>query len=183
MYIFLKRNSFIFNYKNHLIYSLPSAVLVLTQACQILYYVYLEKMTLLGLHFIAEFRPCLLIMHNCFFNLSLAFWIARPSRLVLIGNLVPSKITAISLTLANSKARFLEGKHFQLLNLFAISAGHPGAGISPAIEPILFVLREIECTGISKDTLVTLVCSTTSSGLVKVLSKLCRKSHCLSGIV
>ena len=83
-----------------------------------------------------------------------------------IGYLVPSMLTATSFLLANSDAHLLDGQHLQPLNLFTMSVGHPGTGKSPAIEVILSALREIDC--ISKDTLVS---STTSSGLVKTLSK------------
>lgn len=47
-----------------------------------------------------------------------------------------------------------------------MSVGHPGTGKSPAIETVLATLRDIDT--ISKETLVS---TTTSSGLVKTISK------------
>ena len=83
-----------------------------------------------------------------------------------IGYLVPSLLTATSFLLANNAAHFLDGHHIQPLNLFTMVVGHPGTEKSPAIETICSALREIN--RISKDTLIS---STTSSSLVKTLSK------------
>ena len=83
-----------------------------------------------------------------------------------IGYLVPSLMTATSFLLGNTDAHFLNGKHIQPLNLYTMSVGHPGTGKSPAIETVLAALRDIDT--ISKETLVR---ATTSSGLVKTISK------------
>ena len=83
-----------------------------------------------------------------------------------IGYLVPSLMTATSFLLGNTDAHFLNGNHIQPLNLYTMSVGHPGTGKSPAIETVLAALRDIDT--ISKETLVS---ATTSSGLVKTISK------------
>ena len=83
-----------------------------------------------------------------------------------IGYLVPSLMTATSFLLGNTDAHFLNGNHIQPLNLYTMSVGHPGTGKSPAIETVLAALRDIDT--ISKETLVR---ATTSSGLVKTISK------------
>ena len=83
-----------------------------------------------------------------------------------IGYLVPSLMTATSFLLGNTDAHFLNGNHIQPLNLYTMSVGHPGTGKSPAIETVLATLRDIDT--ISKETIVS---TTTSSGLVKTISK------------
>ena len=83
-----------------------------------------------------------------------------------IGYLFPSMMTATAFLLANSEAHFLSGTHIQPLNIYTMSVGHPGTGKSPAIETVLAALREKD--RISKETLVS---ATTSSGLVKTISK------------
>ena len=83
-----------------------------------------------------------------------------------VGYLLPSLMTATSFLLANSDAHFLNGTHLQPLNLYTMSVGHPGTGKSPAIEMVLAALREVDT--ITKETLVS---ATTSSGLVKTISK------------
>ena len=67
-------------------------------------------------------------------------------------------------SLANSD--FLNGTHLQPLNLYTVSVGHPGTGKPPAIETVLAALRDVDT--ITKETLVS---GTTSSGLVKTISK------------
>ena len=83
-----------------------------------------------------------------------------------VGYLLPSLMTATSFLLANSDAHFLNGTHLQPLNLYTMSVGHPGTGKSPAIETVLAALRDVDT--ITKETLVS---ATTSSGLVKTISK------------
>ena len=83
-----------------------------------------------------------------------------------VGYLLPSLMTATSFLLANSDAHFLNGTHLQPLNLYTMSVGHPGTGKSPAIETVLAALRHVDT--ITKETLVS---ATTSSGLVKTISK------------
>ena len=83
-----------------------------------------------------------------------------------VGYLLPSLMTATSFLLANSEAHFLNGTHLQPLNLYTMSVGHPGTGKSPAIETVLAALCEVDT--ITKETLVS---ATTSSGLVKTISK------------
>lgn len=74
-----------------------------------------------------------------------------------VGYLLPSLMTATSFLLANSDAHFLNGTHLQPLNLYTMSVGHPGTGKSPVIETVLAALRDVS--------------TTTSSGLVKTISK------------
>ena len=83
-----------------------------------------------------------------------------------VGYLLPSLMTATSFLLANSDVHFLNGTHLQPLNLYTMSVGHPGTGKSPAIETVLAALRDVDT--ITKETLVS---ATTSSGLVKTISK------------
>ena len=75
-------------------------------------------------------------------------------------------MTATSFLLANNDALFLNGTHLQPLNLYTMSVGHPGTGKSPAIETVLVALRDVDT--ITKETLVS---ATTTSGLVKTISK------------
>ena len=83
-----------------------------------------------------------------------------------VGYLLPSLITATSFLLTNNDAHFLNGTHLQPLNLYTMPVGHPGTGKSPAIETVLAALRDVDT--ITKETLVS---ATTSSGLVKTISK------------
>ena len=83
-----------------------------------------------------------------------------------IGYVVPSLLTSTAYILATNDATFQIGTHLQPLNLYTMMVGHPGTGKSPAIESILSALKDMEC--IPKETVVS---ATTSSGLVKNLSK------------
>ncbi|KAK3739654.1 hypothetical protein QZH41_003868 [Actinostola sp. cb2023] len=83
-----------------------------------------------------------------------------------VGYFIPSLLTSTSYLLSTKLAHLRLGDHLQPLNMYTLFVGYPGTGKSPAIESSLDALSQIHC--INPDTLIS---STTSSGLIKTLSK------------
>ncbi|XP_031574350.1 uncharacterized protein LOC116308118 [Actinia tenebrosa] len=83
-----------------------------------------------------------------------------------LGYLVPSLLTSTAYLLANKDASLMISNHLQPINLFMMFVGYPGTGKSPAVESVLKGLKNMDCINAE-----TLISTTTSSGLVKTLSK------------